>query len=100
MNIAYFYKVNVFTLKSFKIIEGRFLPQKASANGVRITKIQDDGERFIIHGESGLLQELKEVFDNMALGISVTPSDKGVANILYTENNRDIVLRILNERTK
>ena len=67
---------------------------------MRITKIQDDGERFIIHGDGGLLEELRDVFDNMALGISVTPSDKGVANILYTENNRDIVLRILNERTE
>lgn len=67
---------------------------------MRITKIQDDGERFIIHGDGRLLEELREVFDNMALGISVTPSDIGVANILYTENNRDIVLSILNERTE
>ncbi|EHK01450.1 hypothetical protein HRED_08301 [Candidatus Haloredivivus sp. G17] len=35
----------------------------------------------------------------MGLGISVTESDEGEANILYTENNRDIVLRVLNERT-
>lgn len=67
---------------------------------MRISKIQDDGERFIIHGDGRLLEELRDVFDNMALGISVTPSDTGVANILYTENNRDIVLRILNERTE
>ncbi|QGA79929.1 hypothetical protein [Candidatus Nanohalobium constans] len=66
---------------------------------MRITKIQDDGERFIIHGDSHLYQKLKEVFDQMGLGISVTESDSGVANILYTENNRDIVLRVLDERT-
>jgi len=67
---------------------------------VRITKIQDDGERFIIHGDSRLYHKLKEVFDQMGLGISVTESEKGVANILYTENNRDIVLRVLDERTE
>jgi len=67
---------------------------------VRITKIQDDGERFIIHGDNRLYQKLKEVFDQMGLGISVTESEKGVANILYTENNRDIVLRVLDERTE
>ncbi|MFO7793646.1 MAG: hypothetical protein R6V35_01585 [Candidatus Nanohaloarchaea archaeon] len=67
---------------------------------MRITKIQDDGERFIIHGESGLYNELKEVFDQMGLGISVTESNQGVANILYTENNRDIVLSVLDERTE
>ncbi|EHK01833.1 hypothetical protein HRED_04515 [Candidatus Haloredivivus sp. G17] len=66
---------------------------------MRITNIQDDGERFIIHGDSGLYSKLKEVFDQMGLGISVTESDEGEANILYTENNRDIVLRVLNERT-
>ena len=69
------------------------------ALNVRITKIQDDGERFIIHGDGRLLDKLREVFDQLALGVSVTESDKGVANILYTENNRDIVLRVLNERT-
>ena len=67
---------------------------------MRITKIQDDGERFIIHGESGLYNELKEVFDQMGLGISVTESNQGVANILYTANNRDIVLSVLDERTE
>jgi hypothetical protein len=67
---------------------------------MRITNIQDDGERFIIHGDSGLFSELKEVFDQMGLGISVTESDQGEANILYTENNRDIVLRVLNEKTE
>jgi len=67
---------------------------------MRITKIQDDGERFIIHGDSRLYQKLKDVFDQMGLGISVTESDRGVANILYTENNRDIILRVLDERTK
>jgi len=67
---------------------------------MKITKIQDDGERFIIHGESGLYSELKEVFDQMGLGISVTESSEAEANILYTENNRDIVLSVLNERTE
>lgn len=63
----------------------------------RITKIQDDGSRFIIHGKNGLYNELKQAFDHIGLGVSVTESDKGVANILYTENNRDIVLRLLND---
>jgi len=67
---------------------------------MRITKIQDDGERFIIHGDQGLYEKLGQVFDQMGLGISVTESEDGVANILYTENNRDIVLSVLNERTK
>ena len=67
---------------------------------MRITKIQDDGERFIIHGEDRLMEELREVFDQLALGVSVTESDQGVANILYTENNRDIVLRTLSEKTE
>jgi hypothetical protein len=67
---------------------------------VRITKIQDDGERLIIHGDEELYSRLKEVFDQIALGVSVTRSDEGVANILYTENNRDIILRILDERTE
>ncbi|MBY6294003.1 hypothetical protein GLU60_01285 [Nanohaloarchaea archaeon H01] len=67
---------------------------------MEITKIQDDGERFIIHGDSAFLGRLRDVFDQMALGILVTESDKGVANILYTENNRDIVLRVLNDHTE
>jgi hypothetical protein len=67
---------------------------------MKITKIQDDGERFIIHGDGRLLDRLKEVFDQMALGVSVTESEKGVANILYTENNRDIVLRVLSDHTE
>lgn len=67
---------------------------------MRIAKIQDDGERFIIHGEDGLRQKLSRVFDQIALGVSVTESDEAAANILYTENNRDIVLRILSERTR
>lgn len=67
---------------------------------VRITKIQDDGQRFIIHGTNNIHERIKEVFDQMGLGISVTASDSGDANILYTENNRDIVLRVLNDHTK
>lgn len=66
---------------------------------MRITKIQDDGNRFIIHGGSGLRSRLSEVFDKMALGVSVTEADDAEANILYTENNRDIVLRVLNDHT-
>lgn len=67
---------------------------------MRITKIQDDGEKFIIHGDPGLYSKLEDAFEQTGLGISVTESEKGVANILYTENNRDIVLRILDERTR
>ena len=67
---------------------------------MRVTKIQDDGEGFIIYGDPGLYEKLGEVFDQMGLGISVTESEDGVANILYTENNRDIVLNVLNERTE
>lgn len=67
---------------------------------MRITKIQDDGNRFIIHGSSGLRSRLSEVFDKMALGVSVTDADDAEANILYTENNRDIVLRVLNDHTE
>lgn len=67
---------------------------------MKITKIEDDGNRFIIHGDGRLKGRLGEVFDQMALGVSVTESDRGVANILYTENNRDIVLRVLHERTE
>lgn len=67
---------------------------------MKITKIQDDGNKFIIHGDGRLFQELKDVFDNMGLGISVTESDNAVANILYTENNRDLVLRVLNDHTE
>jgi hypothetical protein len=67
---------------------------------VRITNIQDDGKRFIIHGDQELYSRLQEVFDQLALGVSVTESDKGVANILYTENNRDIILQVLHERTE
>jgi hypothetical protein len=36
----------------------------------------------------------------MALGVSVTKSDSGVANILYTENNRDIILSVLRDKTE
>jgi len=67
---------------------------------MKITKIQDDGNRFIIRGESGLHTRLSEVFDKMALGVSVTESDVAEANILYTENNRDIVLRVLYDHTE
>lgn len=66
----------------------------------RITKVQDDGQRFIIHGTNNIQERIKEVFDQIGLGVSVTDSDDGEANILYTENNRDIVLRVLNDHTK
>lgn len=65
---------------------------------MEIEKIEDDGERFIVHGEQPLFSELTQIFDNLALGISVTKSNRGIANILYTENNRDIVLDILKEK--
>lgn len=67
---------------------------------MRITKIQDDGERFIIHGDGLLYSRLKDTFDQMGLGISVTSSEKGIANVLYTENNQDIVLKVLREKTE
>ena len=67
---------------------------------MRITRIQDDGERFIIHGDDRLYTRLKEVFNQMSLGISVTESEDAAANILYTENNRDIVLKVLHEHTE
>ncbi len=67
---------------------------------MRITRIQDDGAKFIIHGEKGLYNRLSEVFDQLGLGISVTESESAEANILYTENNRDIVLRVLHEKTE
>lgn len=63
---------------------------------MNIEKIQDDGEKFIIHGRN-IHKELKSIFDNIALGITVSKhGDK--SHILYTENNRDIVLRILKEK--
>lgn len=65
---------------------------------MRIEKIQDDGQKFILHGEAGLQDNLKQIFSEVGLGISVTTSDRGMANVLYTQNNRDIVLRILNEK--
>ncbi|MFB6145961.1 MAG: hypothetical protein ABEJ99_05675 [Candidatus Nanohaloarchaea archaeon] len=67
---------------------------------MRINRIQDDGNKFLIYGETGLFDRLSEVFDQMGLGISVTRSGKATANILYTENNRDIVLRVLNDHTR
>jgi thiamine monophosphate kinase len=67
---------------------------------MRITRIQDDGKKFIIHGSDGLFNELTEIFDHIGLGISVTTSETAEANILYTENNRDIVLRLLRDHTK
>ena len=67
--------------------------------GLDIHKIQDDGQKFIIHGKRGLYDDLKQAFDHVGLGISVTESDKGVANVLYTENNRDIILRMLYDQT-
>lgn len=67
---------------------------------IEISKIQDDGSRFIIHGKSSLYDELSDIFDQVALGVSVTESEKGDANILYTENNRDIILRMLYDHTE
>lgn len=67
---------------------------------MRITRIQDNGKKFIIHGETGLKSRLSEVFDQMALGVSVTASEAAEANILYTENNRDIVLRVLHDHVE
>lgn len=75
--------------------------RKAAVEGLytKITKIEGDGNRFIIHGDGRLKGRLGEVFDRMALGVSVTESDWG-ADILHTENNRDIVFGVLHERTE
>lgn len=67
--------------------------------GVKIDKIQDNGNKFILQGETELYQKIKGAFDHLPLGISVTRNKEKVC-ILYTENNRDIVLRILDERTE
>ena len=64
---------------------------------MKIDKIQDDGEKFILDG-SNIHDELKDVFDNIALGVTVSKHGNE-SHILYTENNRDIVLRILKEKT-
>lgn len=66
---------------------------------MRIDNIQDDGRKFIISGEAGLQEQLNEVFSDIGLGISVTSSDVGQVNVLYTENNRDIVLKMLKDCT-
>jgi hypothetical protein len=62
-----------------------------------ISKIQDDGSRFVLHGPEGLKEELERVFSGVGLGVSVTDSGDGRVNLLYTENNRDIVLRLLRD---
>lgn len=64
---------------------------------MKIDKIQDDGERFIIDG-TNIHDELQSIFDNIALGVTVSKHEDK-SHVLYTENNRDIVLRILNEKT-
>lgn len=85
----------------FKLCEHPFfLTDGLEKYVMRVYKIQDDGSKFILHGETGLYSRLKEVFDNTGLGISVTESEEATANILYTENNRDIVLQLLNEHTE
>jgi hypothetical protein len=66
---------------------------------VRIDRIQDDGQKFILHGGASLQDQLEQVFSDVGLGISVTESDRGTSNVLYTENNRDIVLRMLRDCT-
>ncbi len=64
---------------------------------MQVQRIEDDGTRFIIHGREDIAAELATVFDNMAMGISVTEPRNGKAHILYTENNRDIVLNVLKD---
>lgn len=75
-------------------------PGLSTPMGLDMDKIQDDGNRFIIHGKNGLYNDLKQIFDHVGLGVSVTESDRGAANILYTENNRDIVLRMLYDQNE
>lgn len=64
-----------------------------------ITRIQDNGNKFILEGSSNLYSKLKGAFDSLPLGITVT-RDEDKVHVLYTENNRDIVLRMLDERTE
>lgn len=64
---------------------------------MQIQNIQDDGNRLIIRGSTDVAQELQKTFDNMAMGVSVTSESSGTAHILYTENNRDIVLNVLRD---
>lgn len=64
---------------------------------MQIEKIQDDGNRFIIHGSSNIDASLQETFDNMAMGVTVTSESSGKSHVLYTENNRDIVLNVLRD---
>lgn len=66
---------------------------------MRIDSVKDDGGKFIISGEADLQEQLDEIFSDIGLGISVTKSESGQANVLYTENNRDIVLRMLKDCT-
>lgn len=66
---------------------------------LKITRIQDDGQRFVIRGSGDLYSELNDIFGHMGLGINVTEGGDGAANVLYTENNRDIVLRVLYDHT-
>ena len=66
---------------------------------LKIQRIQDDGKKFIIQGNGDTHSQLKEIFDQMALGVTVTDGEKGGTNLLYTENNRDIVLRVLYDHT-
>jgi hypothetical protein len=67
---------------------------------VEIERIQDDGEKFVLHGGPGLVDELQQIFSDVGLGISVTETGEGAANVLYTENNRDIVLRMLHDQVE
>ncbi len=64
---------------------------------MNVQNIQDDGNKFIIDGDAGVASSLQDTFDNMAMGVSVTNPTTGEAHILYTENNRDIVLNVLRD---
>lgn len=64
---------------------------------MEIESIQDDGEKFIIYGSYSLLEELRQIFSDVGLGISVTDTGEGAFNVLYTENNRDVVLKMLHD---
>lgn len=64
---------------------------------LQISKIQDDGKKFILHGSGELQAELERILDNIGMGVSVSESGKGTVNVLYTENNRDLVLKIIRD---
>lgn len=67
---------------------------------IEVTRIQDDGSKFILHGEEGLMEALNQLFGRIGLSVNVSESSEGSVDVLYTEKNRDIVLRMLYDRVE